>query len=212
MEGISIIGCGGHARSVADIILDNCESTKLVFYDKCAKLEERIFSGNYGVYPLNNDTEFKYENIFIAIGDNEKRKECFFERRDILSLKKISVISKRAYVSKRSKVEMGVFIANETHIGPEVHIGKFSIINNGAIVEHQSIIGDFAHISVNATVCGKCKIGNGVFLGAGSIVKDKVRICDDVVIGAGGIVIRDIEVPGVYAGNPVKKIKEKVNI
>jgi hypothetical protein len=33
-----------------------------------------------------------------------------------------------------------------------------------------------------------------------------VNICDKAVIGAGAVVTRDIMEPGVYAGNPAKKI------
>ncbi len=208
MDGVSIIGCGGHARSVADIILDNCESTNLVFYDKYAKPEEKMFAGKYAVYTLDFNTDFKYKNIFIAIGNNGARKDFVSNSLADSELKEISVISKRAYISKWSKIDKGVFIANGTHIGPEASIGSFSIINNGAVVEHEVEVGAFAHISVNATVCGKCKIGEGVFLGAGSIVKDKACICDNVIIGAGGVVISDISIPGIYVGNPVKRINE----
>jgi acetyltransferase-like isoleucine patch superfamily enzyme len=34
-----------------------------------------------------------------------------------------------------------------------------------------------------------------------------VSICDDVVIGAGAVVTKNIDEPGVYAGNPAKKIR-----
>nr|HQU73633.1 N-acetyltransferase [Calditrichia bacterium] len=34
-----------------------------------------------------------------------------------------------------------------------------------------------------------------------------VRICDNVVIGAGSVVTRDITEPGIYAGNPARKIR-----
>ena len=67
-------------------------------------------------------------------------------------------------------------------------------------------IGEFSHISVNATVCGRCTIGNNVFLGAGAVVKDKIAICDDVVIGANALVIKDITASGVYVGSPARKI------
>ncbi|MFN9294787.1 MAG: DapH/DapD/GlmU-related protein, partial [Planctomyces sp.] len=34
-----------------------------------------------------------------------------------------------------------------------------------------------------------------------------VRICSDVVIGAGSVVTKDILAPGVYAGNPARKLR-----
>ena len=34
------------------------------------------------------------------------------------------------------------------------------------------------------------------------------RICDDVVIGAGAVVTRDIDYPGIYAGNPARLLRK----
>ena len=51
------------------------------------------------------------------------------------------------------------------------------------------------------------KIGNRCFIGAGATVIDKISICDDVIIGANAAVINNIDSPGTYVGNPVRKIK-----
>ena len=40
---ICIIGCGGHARSVADVILNNDPSVQLIFADGNAHNGETIF-------------------------------------------------------------------------------------------------------------------------------------------------------------------------
>ena len=34
-----------------------------------------------------------------------------------------------------------------------------------------------------------------------------VEICNDVIIGAGSVITKSINEPGIYAGNPLKKIK-----
>jgi len=74
-------------------------------------------------------------------------------------------------------------------------------------LEHETEVGDHNHISVNATLCGRVKLGNLCFIGAGSVVIDKIKICDNVVLGANSVVIEDITEPGVYVGNPARKIK-----
>ena len=48
-------------------------------------------------------------------------------------------------------------------------------------------------------------IGDRVSIGSNATLLP-VRICDDVVIGAGSVVTRDIEEPGVYAGNPARRM------
>ena len=41
---IAIIGCGGHARSVADVLNDN-GNMSIIFFDHMAKVDETIMGG-----------------------------------------------------------------------------------------------------------------------------------------------------------------------
>jgi acetyltransferase-like isoleucine patch superfamily enzyme len=50
-------------------------------------------------------------------------------------------------------------------------------------------------------------LGNEVLIGSNATILP-VRICDRVVVGAGAVVTQDITVPGVYAGNPARKLRE----
>ena len=52
----------------------------------------------------------------------------------------------------------------------------------------------------------RTEIGDSVSIGSNATILP-VRICDGVVIGAGSVVTRDISEPGIYAGNPCRKIR-----
>ncbi len=52
-------------------------------------------------------------------------------------------------------------------------------------------------------------IGNNVSIGSNATILP-VTICDNVVIGAGSVVTKDILNPGIYAGNPVRKLRDIV--
>lgn len=54
---------------------------------------------------------------------------------------------------------------------------------------------------------GTPKIMNNVHLCANSIILGSISIADDVVIGAQSLVLNDINEAGVYAGNPLKRIR-----
>ena len=49
-------------------------------------------------------------------------------------------------------------------------------------------------------------IGDRVSIGTNATIMP-VSVCDDVVIGAGAVVTKDIEKPGIYAGNPASFIR-----
>lgn len=141
---------------------------------------------------------------FIAIGDNELRRNKFM---DLGEKNLISIVSNRAYVSERSTVAAGCFIGNHSHIGPEVTVGICSIINTAAIIEHEVVIGNFTHICPNVAISGRSKIGDLVFVGTGASIGNYVTVCSNVIIGAGATVVKDIIEPGTYVGCPAKKIK-----
>lgn len=196
---IYIIGCGGHARSVADIALSNDPDCTIVFIDPNAKDNEKL----YGLAVLKEKNFTTSDRVFVAIGDNKKR-NVFFDSNEHLNY--VSIISHTARIGIESKINAGTFIGNFVHIGPQAKIGKQTIINNGAIVEHEVSIGDYCHIGPNVAISGRTKVGDNVFIGVGATVINNISICSNVIVGAGATVTTNITESGTYVGVPAKKI------
>lgn len=194
-----IYGCGGHSRSVADIVLLNDPAALLLFVDENAREGEQIYG-----FDLLKAAPTDGSPYFIAIGDNYKRQSKYAE---LGNSGLVPIISRTAHLGRQSMVGKGVFVGNFCHIGPEAVIGENTIINNAAIIEHEVLIGMHCHIGPNATISGRCRIGDLVFVGVGATIKDYINICSDVIIGAGTTVVKDIVEPGVYVGTPAQKIK-----
>jgi serine acetyltransferase len=51
-------------------------------------------------------------------------------------------------------------------------------------------------------------LGDNVVIGANSVVVGPVDICDNVVVSAMSLVNRSITEPGIYAGAPVRRVKD----
>ncbi|HAO47433.1 MAG TPA: hypothetical protein DCQ97_10945, partial [Chitinophagaceae bacterium] len=62
-------------------------------------------------------------------------------------------------------------IAAQATINPLARIGKGAICNTGCIVEHECVVGDFAHIGPGAVLCGNVSVGEGSFVGANAVVR-----------------------------------------
>lgn len=56
----------------------------------------------------------------------------------------------------------------------------------------------------------KIIIGNNVWIGAGAIVLPGVKIGDNAVIGAGSVVTKNVPQNIIVAGNPAKKIRDRI--
>lgn len=99
-------------------------------------------------------------------------------------------------------------------IFPSAQIGKgFHITHPVGIVIGQCKAGEdfmvFQNCSIGSkrTGNGEPVIGNNVRLGSNSVLIGHISVADNVVIGAHSLVVKDISEPGVYAGNPLKKIE-----
>ena len=119
--------------------------------------------------------------------------------------------------------------------GENVFVGPFVEIQTGVVIGDNSKIQSHSFLCEGVSIGQNCFIGHGVvfindlFRGGGpangdkskwgkTVVKDNVsigsnatvlavNICSGVVVGAGSVVTKDINEPGVYAGNPARRIK-----
>lgn len=105
-------------------------------------------------------------------------------------------IQKGVQVGARTKVQSHSFICELVQIGDDCFVGHGVMFVNDLFSTGGPARG-------NRTLWKETRIGNRVSIGSNATILP-VNICDDVVIGAGAVVTRDIEVSGIYAGNPAR--------
>lgn len=204
---ISIVGAGGHARSIYSWLVDTGEVASVQFIDTYKKDEnEKIFNCNIICCEWKNIGKINSDHFLIAIGDNHLRKKLYHHL--ISSNKNIQGVKHpTCIIGKDVKVHESVYIGPTSVVGPLARIGENTILNSGCIVEHETVIGNHCHIAPGAKIAGRVTIGEGVFVGIGAVIKDNVTIKDKAVIGAGAVVITDIQENDIVAGVPAKSIK-----
>jgi len=147
----------------------------------------------------------KDENIeyFIATGDNELRKKHYELIKNYTNKEPINCIHPTAVIES-SLIGHGNLICPNAvaHIDSKIH--NCTIINTGAIVEHDCEVKSFSQISPNVTLCGYVNIGEGSFIGAGSTIIPKITVGRDSIVAAGSVVIKDVQYYTMVAGVPAK--------
>ena len=120
-------------------------------------------------------------------------------------------------------------IGDDCFIGPFVEIQRDVTIGKRCRIQSHSFICELVTIGDNCVVAHgvmfindlftaggpagskdlwkPTSIGNHVSIGSNATILP-VRICNHVVIGAGSVVTKDITIPGIYAGNPAKLLRE----
>jgi acetyltransferase-like isoleucine patch superfamily enzyme len=124
----------------------------------------------------------------------------------------------------------GCKIGSKTFIGPFVEIQKDVVIGNNCKIQSHTFICELVSIGNHCFIAHgvmfvndafkkngpargdknywkNTNIGNNVSIGSNATIMP-VSICDGAVIGAGAVVTKDIDVCGVYVGNPAKLIRK----
>lgn len=108
-------------------------------------------------------------------------------------------IQKDVAIGARTKVQSHSFICELVTIGDDCFIGHGVVFINDLFSTGGPARG-------NKTLWKETTIGNNVSIGSNATILP-VTVCDNVVIAAGAVVTKNITEPGIYVGNPAKKLR-----
>lgn len=183
-----LIGAGGHARAVTDVIELEDRFRILGFLD--TKLPPDTLVLGYPV--LGGDdliAEYAKKGIAMLITIGQIKSPAprigAFEQIVEAGGELPRIISPRAHVSAHATIGAGTVVMHNVVLGPSASVARNCILNTGAIVEHDVKIGNHCHISTGAIVNGGAIIGDEVFVGSGSVVREYVSVARGTVVPAG---------------------------
>ena len=210
MIRVLIIGAGGHALVVTDILLSMAEAGfdgRPVGYldDDAARLGRRLL-GLEVVGTLADLASVPHDAIVIGIGHNETRKRVF----EIMRLRGerfASAVHPRSIIAREVEIGQGSMICAGVIINPGSRIGSNVILNTACSIDHHNHVGDHAHIGPGAHLAGEVSVGDGAFIGTGASVIPSLNIGPWSVVGAGSCVIRSVPAGMTVAGVPARVLE-----
>jgi sugar O-acyltransferase (sialic acid O-acetyltransferase NeuD family) len=103
-----------------------------------------------------------------------------------------ALIHPSAIVDPSVAVEAGAQIMAGAVLQADVVVGESSIVNTGAQLDHDCVIGRHAHIAPGVVLCGGVTVRNLAFLGAACIVLPQLVIGERCMIAAGAVLARSL--------------------
>ncbi|MCE5025058.1 acetyltransferase [Staphylococcus simulans] len=206
MKSILIIGNGGHAKVVRDVIEAEGNYKVGGYLDDNI---EKMYKENDLIFDNLRNIRLYQENYYfvIAIGNNKVRNKIFDKIN--VPIERFPVfIHPHAIISKTAEIGNGTVVMPGAIVNANTVIGKHAIINTGSIVEHDCLIKDYTHISPGAVLTGNVSVGESTQVGANATVIPNLKIGVHVMVGAGSIVISNVRDNVTVAGSPAKVIKE----
>lgn len=167
---IVLIGAGGHARIVVEI-LEATGNRVVAYCDRRAsswldapRLED---DGLLGTLPAG---------IGVALGVGGIDPAGLARRRRLLEAAIAdgrpapAIVHPSAIIGRGASLGPGAQVLAGAILQPGVRLGLASLVNSGALLEHDSQIGDGSHASPRAVVLADCRVGSDCMIGTAAVI------------------------------------------
>ena len=145
-----------------------------------------------------------HRRVFVALGDSKPRERCIRHAVE-MGFTAHALVADSAQVARTAMIGAGAAVLRGAIVGAFTEVGEGAIINTGASIDHNCLIGPYAHIAPGTHLAGNIEIGAHAFLGVGTSVVPGVKIGAGAIVGAGAVVISDIPDGRTVVGVPARR-------
>ena len=208
---IIILGAGGHAQVVADILLHIQSSDRAVhpvgYLDDDPDLLGKTPLGLPVLGKIDELAQIEHDAVVVGIGNNRVRHRLY---RDLLARGETFALACHpdAVIALNVSIGLGSVVCAGVVVNTGSRIGVNAILNTGCTVDHHNQIGDHAHIAPGVHLGGDVRIGVGTLVGIGATVIPQRSVGDWSVIGAGSVVTKNVLSGVVAVGTPARVIRK----
>ena len=187
---IAVVGAGGHGASTLELV-ESMGTFRIVGLFDDFRPQGFLVRGYEVLGTVDQLSRKPLSAELVAIGlghtpKNNPRVEVV-KRLQRAGYSLPILISPHAQVSKFAGIGKGASVHAGCVVNAGAVIGEFSIINSGAIVEHDVVVGSNCHIAPGAIILGGARIGDQTFVGAGAIVFPNVDVASGSIVPAGSV-------------------------
>ncbi|MEZ4651403.1 MAG: acetyltransferase [Candidatus Eisenbacteria bacterium] len=214
MNGIVIIGAGGHGRGILEILRaaasDRSDAPAVHgFLDDHADLAGTTVGGVSVLGGLGLVPELAGRHHFlIGVGDPDPRREIALRLSEMeaefaTAVHPSAVIYGDVTLGPGTVIGAGVVIAANTTLGPHC------LVNLGATVGHDCRLAAYATVGPGANLGGFVTMDEGSFVGLGGVVVPGKSIGSGSKLGPGSVLLEDLGPDRIAFGVPARVVDRR---
>jgi sugar O-acyltransferase (sialic acid O-acetyltransferase NeuD family) len=211
---ILIVGSGGHARAVLDVVRSQGRYDAVGFIDG-TKPKGSPCLGGLRVIGSEADLpdicrDYRITRGLVAVGDNFQRR-ALTERLLALApaFEIVSAVHPSAVVARDTILGPGTVVMPGAVVVSGSRLGRGCLVNTRASLDHDGVMEDFASLAPGAVTGGGVHLGACAAVGLGASVIHGCRIGAHAVVGAGAVVLDDIPPEVVAFGVPALVVRSR---
>lgn len=208
MKRVVILGAGGHALVVIDILR---YSTDVQIVGCIADGADSLtdVAGVPLLGSMDRLESLHREGLAVAMGvggwtDTVGRRRIH-ERAASAGVEIISAIHPGAHVSPSAKVDPGCVIFAGAVVNPGASLGRNVVVATNSSIDHETTIGDHTLISAGVTIGANCRIDSDCLVAIGATVASRITIGRNSLVGAGAVVVGDVAENASVIGVPARQ-------
>lgn len=207
---VLIIGAGGHAQVVADILFQmrahGIVLEPIGYLDDDPSLAGQNLLGLPVRGSLASLPAIMHDAVTVAIGDNLIRRQVY-EALRALGEHFLTARHPSAVIASSVQIGPGCMVCAGVVVNPGSVVGANVILNTGCTVDHHNRIGDHVHVGPGAHLGGEVDVGEGALVGIGATVMPRCRVGAWSVVGAGALVRADLPDRVTAVGVPARAVR-----
>ncbi len=206
MTPLLILGAGGHARALVELIRALGGWRVVAVLDANPEAPPVL-----GEPVLGNETllpRLRVQGLaqaVVAIGHNATRLAAA-ERLRRLGFGFPVLVHPSAVLAGSASLGEGTVVLPRVVLGAQARVGAFCILNSGCIVEHDALLEDGVHVGPGAVLPGHATLGARALMGTGSCAVVGVQVGADAIVAAGAVVAQAVAPGARVAGVPAREI------
>lgn len=214
MQQVVIIGAGGFAREVLDIV-DAVNQDKRQ-YDVLGYVVDPQYGSPGTVInekPILGGFDWLLKHaegvsVICGVGPSHHRYRLV-QRAEAAGCRFFSIVHPTAVMTRWVELGQGTVVTAGCILTNRIHIGRHVHLNLDCTIGHDVNMEDFVTLAPGVHISGNVTLAKGSYVGTGANIIEKLQIGEWSIVGAGSTVVKNVPANTTVVGVPANIIKER---